>query len=292
MKKFSLAIYVLFTLTTGFYGCSKSNSTLQQQQPQGTGVCKVQSIDMVASPNVDIGYTQTETAYFTYNNNQFSELNMSVVDPYYGNVKDKYTYYYSGNDLAKFKHETSYVDPHDNQPTYNLYSNYITYNTNGNVSLIKTDDESTGKRVDSTIFSYDGSKRLTKVEYYHWNASHIGPMYYNYESLTYSGNQLKIMTYDGEGKLTGEYTCSYGTSKNELKKIKDLLFIMNGSIIPYYSIYGFNNDYLPTTLNYVNHDGSAFNATYNFTYTFNSNGLPTKIMVNGTTILNFNFDCN
>lgn len=276
MKRNTLVNYILLgSLLVGLYGCSKSSSTTPNQQT--SGVCKISDIGLTTEFEL---WDNPATAYVTYNAaNYIDEINLESY---------KFKNQYSGINVIK-------RDYFDNSKT--VYSDSIFYNANGDVSLIRAFKGNS--RADSNILVY-GAQGLSKIDFYHQDQAHSGPLYHAYDLFNYTSNSSKVMRYDSDGKLYDECTYTYGTNANKLKTgIKNLSLLLqnnayiNGRAMQDILYYGlFYNDYLPTVLNYKNYDGETPSGVYNLTYTFNANGYPVQININATTIMSFGYNCN
>ena len=269
-KRFTYLATTLFSF--GIVSCSKSGNNTPVT-PSGTGKCTLNQISYTTQFELaDVPVT----ANVNYNGNQIESITPL---PYkfqylYINGKVVRRNYYDGNKL--------------------FYYDSLSYNSNGRLSLLK--GYKGNSRVDSNVYRYN-NEFLVKIDYYHQDSAHAGPLYHSYDNFSFSKSGLltNVNRFDSDGLLYNSYTYSYGTKPN-------LLYNDNSNIHIYFQLsdylYGnqqnifydgfLKSKYLPEGISYTDDSGTK---NYTLTYQLNTNGYPTEVRANGVPVIHFQYGC-
>lgn len=256
-----------------FSACSKNDSTPNDPNTPGTGTCRLSQISYTTEFDLS---DAPVTANVNYSGSQIESITPL---PY------KFQYVYSGSKVVRRNYyEGSTL----------FYYDSLRYNSNGAVTLLKGYRGSS--RVDSNIYQYS-SGQLSKVDYYHQDSAHAGPLYHAYSDFTVSSSGLltKVSRFDSDSQPYDNYTYTYDTKENKLYtdnnainlylQLSDYLYGDQQNI--FYD--GFlRSKYLPETITHIDDSGTHI---YTLTYEFNANDYPTVVKANGVTVIQFQYDC-
>lgn len=260
MKKATLYFAIAaITLTS----CKKSSTS-------GTGICTINDIGFTAE--LETGESNV-TAAVTYSGTEITSIMPTPL---------KFEYSYSSGKVAMRKYYDGGVL---------RYTDSIYYDVSGNILSVKGFQGSS--MVDSNVYEYS-TGYVSKINYYHQDSAHKGPLYHAFNAYAYSSTGLitNVERYDSDGNKYDYYSYTYGTTPNNLFKDNKLVHVYfgwgfggNGEVF-YDGL--LKNDYLPETLTYTDKTGTT---TYKLTYDLNPYGYPLTVRANGVVVITFNYTC-
>jgi len=192
MKKFTLILFIFFSVVL-LQNCEKKAFEINtQKQPEGTGVLK----QMITVSDVNSSEAQTKTNYEYFDNGNLKKTSYSHSDEIILAYKD---YEYNNkNQLERI------VDYTANSNSPNGYSNLTTHEfeySDDSLNLKETITYPVIGTSEYIIFEYNDNQYLIKKSYY-GSDNQLN----NYHTFKYDkfGNILKVTTYSSTGEWSGE----------------------------------------------------------------------------------------